>query len=71
MKVKSAVIYLKPEAATEAGFQSIAFTEGQTYPELHYIVRDGMAVVNWAGPAGERHGHSVPLNDIRSVSTVA
>lgn len=71
MKVQTVNIHFKAGCETTAGFNGVSFSEGQGYPDLHYIVRDGMAVVNWRGRSGERCGHSVPISDIQSVSTVA
>lgn len=71
MKVQTVVLRLKPGVVSPGGFQSESFTESRNYPDLHYIVRDGMAVVNWSGCDGNRHGYSRPIHDIESVSTVA
>lgn len=71
MKVKTVVLNLNPGVQSPGGFSSESFTDGPAYPDLHYIVRDGMAVINWSGPDGTRRGHSRPIHDIQHVSTVA
>ena len=49
----------------------MSFSEGASYPDLHYIVREGQHVVNYTHPdTGKRHGVSVPVSDVRQVNTV-
>lgn len=62
MKVESVSIKMKDKGTM------FRFGE-QAYPDLHYIVRDGMAVVNYADSQGGRTGFSVPIEDIEAVST--
>lgn len=69
MKVQNVIIHFSEAGKAEHGPDSITFSEGDVYSDLHYIVRDGMAVVNYAGNDGARLGFSVPLWQVRRVST--
>lgn len=69
MKVQTVIIHFSEAGKAEQGRDSITFSEGTAYRDLHYIVRDGMAVVNYLGLDGERLGHSVPLWQVLRVST--
>lgn len=71
MKVESVTLHLKPHVTTLGGTTFYSFSEGDAYPDLHYIVRDGLHVVNYTDPTtGRRHGVSLPIDDIRQVNTV-
>ena len=71
MKVEVVTLHYKPGVTTLAGTSFMSFSEGDSYPDLHYIVREGQHVVNYTNPeTGARHGVSVPVSDIRQVNTV-
>lgn len=68
MKVKAVTLHFKPGVVSLGGTQAVSFNEGESYPDLHYIVRDGQHVVNYTHN-GERLGVSLPAHDIRQVNT--
>lgn len=66
MKVSRVVIHFK----TETGFiNPYSAVEGAAVADLHYIVRDGMATVNYKQPDGVRKGNSFPVENILEVET--
>lgn len=69
MKVQNVIIHFSDAGRAEQGRDSITFSEGEAFKELHYIVRDGMAVVNYSGADKARVGYSVPLWQVSKVST--
>lgn len=70
MKVSSVTLHFKPGVTSLGGTQAVSFTEGETYPDLHYIVREGQHIVNYTDRYnGERVGVSLPAHDIRQVNT--
>ena len=69
MKVTNVILHFQPGKTSIGGNTFIAFTEGDAYPDLHYIVREGQHVVNFTGSCGKRMGMSFPAFDIRQVST--
>lgn len=71
MKVQTVILHFSEAGKVEQGRDSLTFSEGSAYSDLHYIVRDGMAVVNYAGSGGARMGFSVPLWQVNKVSTIA
>lgn len=70
MKVNSITLHFKPGVTSLGGCSSLSFTEGESYPDLHYIVREGQHIVNFTCiRTGERRGVSLPAHDIRQVNT--
>ena len=70
MKVQSVTLHFKPGVSSLGGFKSISFDEGVSFPDLHYIVREGQHIVNYTHPeTGDRVGSSFPATDIRQVNT--
>ena len=66
MKVESVTIFMKAE-----GKHCISATDGiRGFSDVHYIVRDGMATVNYQDDKGHRQGRSVPIADIDHVVTI-
>lgn len=71
MKVKSVTLHFIPGVTSLGGCSSLSFTEGESYPDLHYIVREEQHIVNFTCiRTGERRGVSLPVRDIRQVNTV-
>lgn len=71
MKVEAVTLHFKPSITTLGGFSFISFNEGDSYADLHYIVREGQHVVNYTDPAtGKRRGVSLPASDISQVNTI-
>lgn len=71
MKVESVTLHFKPGITTLGGTAFVTFTEGHTYSDLHYILREGQHVVNYTDPVDlRRRGVSLPASDIRQVNTV-
>lgn len=71
MKVSMVTLHFKKGITTLGGFDNYTFTEGDSYSDLHYIVREGQHVVNYNDPStGKRHGISLPASDVRQVNTI-
>ena len=71
MKVEAVTLYFKPNVTSLDGTTFRSFSEADEYIDLHYIVRDGLHVVNYTDPCtGNRHGVSLPISDVRQVNTV-
>ncbi|MGL5456718.1 MAG: hypothetical protein ACRDB3_17755 [Citrobacter telavivensis] len=70
MKVSSVTLHFKPGVHSLGGTQAVSFNEGESFPDLHYIVREGQHIVNYTSPhTGDRLGVSLPVHDIRQVNT--
>ncbi|AIU37929.1 hypothetical protein phD2B_0018 [Lelliottia phage phD2B] len=70
MKVQAITLHFKPGVTSLGGTQAVSFNECGTYPDLHYIVREGQHIVNYTDRhSGERVGVSLPASDIRQVNT--
>lgn len=70
MKVKSINLHFKPGVTSMGGCTSLSFDEGESYPDLHYIVREHQHIVNYTCiRTGDRVGVSLPCHDVRQVNT--
>lgn len=70
MRVQSVTLHFKPGVLSLGGTQAVSFTEGESYPDLHYIVREGQHIVNYTRQDGRRAGVSLPASDISQVNTI-
>lgn len=71
MKVSHVTLFLKDGVKSLDGRQSVDFTEGDKYQDLHYIVREGQHIVNYTvARTGKRHGVSLSAQDVAQVNTI-
>lgn len=72
MKVERVTLHFKPgcEPRALSGVANVTFSEGQAFSDLHYIVREGMHVVNYINPiTSKREGTSFPVTNVEQVNT--
>ena len=71
MKVSHVTFHFEPDYVSISGAQSVSFSEGSAYPDLHYITREGQHIVNFTHPRdGRRHGIGFPMSGVRQTNTV-